>query len=469
MTDNYFESEEFLTLLHDYEARTRNGESPLLDSDDFTSIAEYYISKGREQEANEIIDRALEIYPFASAPLIFKARQALANEEDAEKSQSYLDMVDDTTDLEYHYMQAEIYIAQHKDEEAATVLEELWTSSDEDTQQDIALDVANLYVDYDMPAEAEMWLQRFDDKSLEDYLELLGRIEVSKGNFREGMKIFNSLIDKNPYSSYYWNLLAAAQMRQGDICESIESSEYALAINNDDMDAVMNKANGLYQLGNYEEAINYYKRYIRLCPDDGRAYLCQGVCLIAQNRYQEATVLLDKAEELASDNQSYLLDIYQEQAFAQGRLGNLDKALSYLDKAAKLPCDKNDLLVLRGHLLLEHGCIEEAQKAFEKAVTDSGNSYEIFFRIAVSVYDNGYTRLACKMFLQLQRVSDRHDGLAYIAACCRDMGERELYLKYLKLACETVPEEVKMVLEEDFPIEVRPEDYYQYEKQQIKL
>ncbi|MBQ7424196.1 MAG: tetratricopeptide repeat protein [Prevotella sp.] len=467
MTDNYFESEEFLTLLRDYEERTQNGESPLLGSDDFTSIAEYYHSKGRREEAFEILERALDCYPDASAPLIFKSRLALIEEEDVEKAQELLDRVEDRSELEYYYMQAELYIAQHLDDEAADLLDELWEKSDEDTRQDIALDVANLYIDYDMPEEAETWLRRFDDQTLEDYLELLGRIEVGKGNYKEGMDIFNRLIDKNPYSSYYWNLLASTQMMRGDIYESIESSEYALAINNDDPDAVMNKANCLYKLGNYEDAMEYYQRYIRINPTDCRAYLCQGICMLGENRFQEAAVLLDKAEELASGNGQSLLDIYQEQAFVNSRLGNLDKALSYLDKAKSLPCDKNDLLVLRGHILLEHGCIEEAQQAFEQAVTGSGNSYEIYFRIAVSVYDNGYTRLACKMFLQMQRVSDRHDGLAYIAACCYDMGERELYLKYLQLACELVPEETKMVLEENFPEELRPEDYYKYELQKI--
>ena len=51
MNNNYFDSEEFQEMLRNYEEAINNGESPLLDSDDFTSSAEYYNTKGETEKA----------------------------------------------------------------------------------------------------------------------------------------------------------------------------------------------------------------------------------------------------------------------------------------------------------------------------------------------------------------------------------------------------------------------------------
>ncbi len=70
--------------------------------------------------------------------------------------------------------------------------------------------------------------------------------------------------------------------------DAITSSEYAIAIDPNDPDAVSSKASGLFRLGNYEEALKYYKKYSELEPDDEFGLLHQGVCLVNMNRNEEA-------------------------------------------------------------------------------------------------------------------------------------------------------------------------------------
>ncbi|MBQ4352997.1 MAG: hypothetical protein II758_05410, partial [Prevotella sp.] len=194
MNNNYFDSEEFQEMLRNYEEAINNGESPLLDSDDFTSIAEYYNTKGETEKASEILDHAIDIYPTASAPLIMKARMTLINDEDDVKAQEYLDRVCDKTDLEFNYMQAELWIDQNNEEEAAELLQRVWEEN-EDEQEDMAIEIATLYVDYDMAEEAAMWLERHDDKESPDYLEVAARIELARRNYDESIRLFNKLID----------------------------------------------------------------------------------------------------------------------------------------------------------------------------------------------------------------------------------------------------------------------------------
>lgn len=51
-----------------------------------------------------------------------------------------------------------------------------------------------------------------------------------------------------------------------NIQESITSSEFSIAINPDDEEAILNKANGLFFLGNVDEAMKYYKTVGYIAP-----------------------------------------------------------------------------------------------------------------------------------------------------------------------------------------------------------
>ena len=128
------------------------------------------------------------------------------------------------------------------------------------------LSCTEMFLDYDETKFAELWLQKSELTNDEDYKEFKARILKNKGQFKESERIFNELLDDDPYSASYWDQLSQTQFLQDDIQNSITSSEYALAIDPNDYTAIFNKANGLVRLGNYKEAINYYERYKELCP-----------------------------------------------------------------------------------------------------------------------------------------------------------------------------------------------------------
>ena len=101
---------------------------------------------------------------------------------------------------------------------------------------------------------------------------------------------------------------------------SITSSEYAMAIDPDDAESILSKANGLYRLENYEAALSFFERYSEKADFDEFGHLHQGTCLINLGRYDEAIIRLEKAEEVAPKDSIYLPEIYQELAFAYSEL-----------------------------------------------------------------------------------------------------------------------------------------------------
>ena len=56
-----------------------------------------------------------------------------------------------------------------------------------------------------------------------------------------------------------------------DYQNSVQSSEYAIAIDPDDAEGLLSKANALYRLNNYEQALEYYERYTSKYPTTSSA------------------------------------------------------------------------------------------------------------------------------------------------------------------------------------------------------
>ncbi len=463
INDDYFKSDDFLVLLKQYEEGEKIGNMAFLSSDEYADLAEYYQQNGQNEKALHAAMQGIELYPGAIGPLVFRARYAICVENNLIKAENYAEQIEDKQDLDYFYIIAEIMIAKGFSQKADTYLDTKMDEVDDDDLMDYIYDVAMLFADYDLTALAEKWLNRYEDKDDPEYLELLGRILFGKGKYAEGEKIMNHLIDVDPFNSIYWNTLAAAQFQSGKMQEAIDSSEFSIAINPDDDEAIQTKAHGLFALGNYDEALQFYRRYNELREtEDSHTFIA--ICLMTKNQYKEALKHLKKAVKLAPPHSMKLFEIYQEMALAESQLGNLDKALTYIDKTDSLSCDHEDMLVLRGHLCLMHNELTRAYEYFSNAIHQTQNPVKILLHIAASAYDNGLFSLAFKMlkYLKDYPIPNNIDGYSYIAMYFYSEKDKPNFLKYLRLATDLNPIEAKNVCGELFPEDMQPQEYYDY-------
>jgi tetratricopeptide (TPR) repeat protein len=315
-----------------------------------------------------------------------------------------------------------------------------------------------------------MMRSKGDDSS--DFKELMARTLFGLGKYKDSEKLFNELIDRDPYSSHYWNALATAQFMDEDYSNAITSSEYAIAINPNDPDGLASKANGLFRLGNYEEALEYFRKLENLMPDDDVILLDEGVCLVNLGRHEEAVSYLEHALSVADDESEVLPQIYLELAFCYSSMKQPSKALEMIDAAMELPGDTTDLMVIRGHILLENGMLEEAEETFKDAIRQSDNSPSVLLRIIVSLYDNRYVNSSYEMFKKFFEVvnayaPDFNKGHAYMALCCHDLGKNDEFLEYLRKSVEINPREAKLVLGFLFPEGMEPNEYVTYMEQRL--
>ena len=460
----YFESEDFKEILRQYEESVKSGEHIYMDADDLADIADYYHYNNRIDEAEEAISLAMEYNPEAVGPMLYKAREAL-EAKDFETAEKYTDRIEPLDALEAIYLRAEILIQKNDIKEADSILSEYFKNEvPTDEYADFIKGAVQLYLDYNQYMKAFEWIARITGSDSEGFKELMARTLFGLGKYKDSEKLFNELIDKNPYSTNYWNALAGVQYMKEDYNAALTSSEYAIAIDPNDADGLMSKANTLYTMGNYDEALVFFKKYSEKMPDDEFGYLHQALCLINKGKLEDSIKLFEKAISVAAVESVYLPEIYQEMAFVYNKLGYIDKSLWCIDMTDKLECDHIHMTVMRGHVLLTNKKEEEAEKEFNKALELSNNDPKIRLKIIISYHDNMHLNYAYKLYQEYFKTvgKDHNEGYAYFALCCKDMKKDDEFLHYLKKACDYIPEEAKAVLGEYFPEDINPKDYYNY-------
>lgn len=448
-----------------YEEAERKGESIYMDSDELTGIAEHYYNSGNMAKAIQVLEYAIELFPHSIMPLVFRARIAMLDGKDISLAKRLAKEVGDKTDFEYLYLEAEIRIVEGKPDEADKYLSKYLDMLLEEDKPDFILDSAMLFADYGQFDIAEKWLQLSDEKDIADYKEVKGRIAAARGNYTESEHIFENLLDEDPFSNHLWNSLASNQMMQNKMNDAIASSEFSIAINPKDEEAIINKANSLFCLACFNEALEYYKRYTELRPDNYYGYMCQGNTLLNLDRPEEALALYKKAEKLLKKDDDDIVEVYQEIAFTLSALGKPSEALRYARKAELCKnADKEEINILKGHIYLGEGDAENAMQYFEAAIKDAKSKNKVYLHVAISMYDCCCYEPASNLFRSVinSKVNKDNEGYAYLASCYKNLGREKDFLKYLKKACELNPKEVRLIFGQYIPRDLEEKDYYNY-------
>jgi len=388
---------------------------------------------------------------------------------DFEGADNFAERIRALDELEYLYLKGEILICKNQVNEADKLFRQYYQDVSPDEHTDYVYDVANLYSEYNLYDMAFEWLARSQGDNSDDFKELVARTLFGLGKYEDSSRLFNELLDQNPYSKRYWNALASAQFMNEDYSGAVTSSEYAIAIDPDDPESILAKANGLYSLENYKEALNYFERYTdKVCYDEF-GYLHQGSCLINLGDMDEAIARLEEAERVAPQDSIYLPEIYQELAFAYSEKKLPETALYYIDKTKDLECDHTDMEVFKGHILMANNRIKDSEQAFKAAIQHSDNPPQTILRIMVSLYDNRYVAMSYALFKKFFSYLDNDwkDGYSYMALCCWDLKKYDELLHYISLATEKNPKEAHRVLGHLFPDDLKPKDYVEYLKERL--
>lgn len=466
--DKFFNDPEFREMLKAYEEAASKGMPPFFDADDLIDIADYYRLTDQMDKAMEVAQNAIDLFPNATLPNVFMARNALQND-NLKEAEYYVSMIEAEDDPDYIYIKAELLIYQYKIEEAEKLLEAKFHELTNDDNGWFIKDVANLYLDYGEYERGYTWMMRYCDVKDDDYKELLGRALYGTWKLEECESIFTELADKYPFDKKYWKVLAEAQLSQNKFDEAINSSEYAIAIDPDDPVPHGIKASALMGKGNWEEAVKFFKTALSHAQYDCSGYIQLATCLINTNEFKEALEWLEKALKESGNAKEYAGAIYHQMALCQGALGNNVEAKKLLDKAEDKGENKTDLYVARAHILQTEKQYEAADRYFNKALELSTDQMHTLIRIAISLTDCQRYKECLQLLKEKLPVIDENctEGLSLLALCSLRLNQAEDFLYYLRLAAERNPIELRMILGAYFPENMATKDYYDFAYKQI--
>lgn len=470
---SFFEEKEFKDNLARYEQMMANGQSAYLEADELTDIAEYYMVREEKEKAMQCIHYALEIHPGSVDPLIFLARQRMF-EDDIEEACRIRDSITDQNDREVYFFNAELLLRQEKDEEA----EEYLTCICE-AEEDKALfiyDAACLFLDYTCKEQALQWATKAVELEPENnkFRKLLAECHAEMEQYEKAIRIYNEMLDDDPYDIEAWDALGKTQFMGEMYTEAIETANFTLAIDEEDMLAMLVKADSLFKLKRYDEAHQIYYTYRNLCPTDENAYLFDGLCMLNTDHPQEALDLLLQAERLETEyNQLGNFQIYSSLAQVYCKMNDFDRAFEYIGKINGPEFEDMKELFF-GNILLKNAQREQAAEHYDQYIEKSSDLSVAYLNVGINIVECGdplwaSTFLQKTLSVQNGNVDAIATAYAYLAYCTLMMsaqGHQEYehqFTGYLHKACEVASEStLRYLFGKHFPEEVRPQDYYKY-------
>ena len=473
MTNDFNNNRELEENIRKYEEAKKNGTSIFLDADQLADIAEHYYMSGRKDDAMQTIEYAISMFPGSVLPLCFLAREALA-ENNIAMAERLARQIDDKQHIEYLFLLAEIMLAKSECKQADIWMEQCYEDTEEAERDGVAIDTANLFFDYEQYDYCEKWLNKCSDKSTVNYRSLQTKLAWIRGNHDECQQLLNKLIDEDPFCCEYWNNLASSQFLNNELTKSIESCEYSLAIEPNNSDALLLKANCLCALTNFEEAAHYYEQYAEQNPYSEIGEMFFGICLSNLGKYEEALLHFSKALDICPMTSPNLSQLYKEYAYALACLKRLEEALALLDSSSSLPdSEASGLLAFRGICYLINGKIDEADLYFTQALNTATKELvpQIRLDIATAILDNSSPEWAYEILHEAYNGDASNNltyGWGYYALSCHETGHWEEFLYALEKVCTINPTEAQQALGDIFPPGLPVEDYVSYSKNHPK-
>ena len=476
MDDNnkYYQSRHFQRLLHRYEKAVAEGHVPYLEADELTDIAEYYMTGKQDAKANQAIKAAIDMHPDSVDPQIFLARQKMFYGQ-LDEARSIIDSITEQEDMEVVYVRAELLIKEDRTAEASDYLLQQMGMM-QDCLDTYLYDCAAIFMDYDQWEAAGEWAMRLKDVYPDHPRLPIMEAEIKMGldDYENALTMLQEIVEDDPYCSEAWNLLAETFIALEEIPEALEAADYALAINPQDTDAILMKANAYMHDEQMGAAIEHYKKYLEAQPDDLSVHISLALCLTGEERYKELLPLLDKAEQYARklpDREADLPQILQMRAFALSRLDRTNEALANLTKARELSDEslawKFDLT--EADIYLHSKQTKKAEQYFCKALEKSPEQGDTLFNIALTYSNAGYYNVAIELLNNVWTIFGTQEGkfvVPYLANCYLRLNEMETFLEYLKLAPFCDRNATIYLFRDRFP-GLTPEEYYDYAYKEV--
>ncbi len=386
-----------------YENYLSGTSSGYFDVDEFETIVDFYLRKGRTKDCAHAIDIGLQLHPKNTILLSKRAKVYLAAG-DAKKAMHILDSIGTADDSEMSLLRLEALIILNRDSEALILADKLIEETNTDTEL-LCLDIAYFYIGQLQFDKALRFLLKGNELSPKntDLLFELAFCYEQLARFDEAKQTYKAIIDINAFSSEAWFNLGQIYFANNEYVKALDAYDYACSINEDDMLALLQKGHTLFQLGLYNLALDCYHEY-------------------------DVDAVLDSQAKI------FVAECYE-------KLEDFETSLVYYKKAVEYDPESFDGLCGAAVCLLELEQFHESIKYSEKALRIDENAADAWVYLAegfIGIDDSDNALLAYLKSISID--SEQPDTLMSIANICMEKAQFDIALEYYNGALNQDPE-----------------------------
>ena len=197
---------------------------------------------------------------------------------------------------------------------------------------------------------------------------------------QEAFDTYMDVIDVQPKHFDALHLAGVVLVQVGHYDKALYLLDRAKAITSNDHELQYNRANALFGLDRYKEALQGYSRAIELRPNYALAFLGQSNVLTKLEAHEHAASSIDCAIKLMPD--------YELLFFNRGNimdtLGKTDEALRCFDRAIEIEPNYFQAWLNRSNLLGACKRFDEANQGYRKAIELNPMDSDAYINLAVN-------------------------------------------------------------------------------------
>lgn len=433
----YFETPEFRNLLNKYEIMKQNNSYSYFETDQLADILSYYLYNEKAQEVEEVYALAKRLHPGSPEITKMEIRMLLSYGR-PEAALNLLDRLNYIDDDETLLLKAEVHIALRDYKSSRNIAREILRRST--ITDETAYEALEILLDCGFAQEvltaADEGLKRYPDSR--NLLEVKAESLIELQRTDDAIELYNYLLDKTPYSTFYWEQLGHIYYMVRRFGKALECFEYELTIDESIEYARMMQGYCHHKLRNYTKSEEIFQalgqKYPKsIIPDFyialAKAY--KGNSNEAKEAFQRVASKAIEKEEKSIDATLALLNI----ALLYHNEGNLESATIYMKEALRYIPSNDNLKQILAHTTPLYELRDKENMTFRDinaTETKEWRQYEIMFELSKQLFKQGANVLALySLYMARSTAPDTADIDAYIAYILYSFNEQREEIRQL--------------------------------------
>lgn len=360
-----------------FESMLQTDQVYFFDSEEFENITHHYLNHGKVNLGKKAVEMGLQQHPN-SVELQLLLIEILVYEDQYEEACDRLDYLQaiDPSNEEIFIQRANIHSKRDDHIGAINLLMEALHFAEDGFDIYSLLGMEYLFIDdYKQARKCFSKCLEYDP---EDYTSLYNVVYCYEflEDFTGGIHFLNDYLERNPYCEVAWHQLGKMYTSLEMWREALAAFDFAIISDDQFIGAYYEKGSVLERLGRYREAVECYEFTLSLDDPTSHAYLRMGLCYEKLKDLDQARWFLNQAvheDPLLDKGWIAITEHYL-------RIGKLQKALSYIDKALSIDPENPQYWTLKARVLESLRRFAEASSSYDQAIEKGEFELDSFLR-----------------------------------------------------------------------------------------